>query len=285
MIIAVASGKGGTGKTMIATSLAIALSNTGKEVKLLDCDVEGPNTHIFFPTSKAPLSKERINLFYPVIDETKCDYCGKCQELCQFKAIVILKGATLVFDELCHSCGGCKLVCPKEAISYKPKELGDIIEIVPFSNLHLIQGRLKIGQPLSPPLIKKVRKKRGNEDVTIIDSPPGTSCPMIAATKGVDYTLLVTEPTPFGLHDLILAVETLKKLGQPFGIIINRSDSRASEIIEYSKTEDIEILMEIPFKKEIAKGYAEGKTLIEMDPSWKDKFLQMFEAIKVGGIN
>ena len=269
MIISIASGKGGTGKTTIATNLALSL---GPDVQLLDCDVEEPNAHLFIhPTFE---KTETITTPVPKVDEEKCTLCGKCGEICQFKAIVVIGETVLPFHELCHSCGGCMAVCPENAITETGRELG-IIEQGHKNGLQFIHGRLRIGEAMSPPLINKVRSFTLPGKLTIIDAPPGTSCPVIAAMKDTDFILLVTEPTPFGLHDLKLAFEAVKILGIPCGLVINRSDMGDDRVRAYAEKEGLPVLMEIPFDRGIAEAYSRGEALVEVMPEWKTKFLEL----------
>ena len=275
MIISIASGKGGTGKTTVATNLAVSLSD--KNVKLLDCDVEEPNAHLFIN----PLidKKETITTPVPEIDESKCNLCRKCIDICQFKAIAIIGDTILPFTDLCHSCGGCMEVCPEGAISWTGRELG-IIERGHKNNIEFIHGRLRVGEAMSPPLIKKVRQYAGGNGLTIIDAPPGTSCPVIAAMKNTDFIILVTEPTPFGLHDLKLAAGAVRLLNIPCGIIINRSDMGDNGVKEFSKEYNIPILMEIPFDRRIAESYSRGELVVDNIPEWKEKYINLYEKIE-----
>ena len=273
MIISIASGKGGTGKTTVATNLAVALA---KRVQLLDCDVEEPNAHLFInPVFE---KTEVVAASIPEVDEEKCNLCGKCGEICQFKAIVVIGNTVLPFQELCHSCGGCMAVCPEKAIREGERVLG-IIEAGRRGNLEFVHGRLRVGEAMSPPLIRKVRSFAKPDGITLIDAPPGTSCPVIASIKGADFVLLVTEPTPFGLHDLKLAVGAVRILGIPCGLVINRSDMGDGRVKEYAKEEDLPILMEIPFDRRIAEAYSRGQMLVEVMPEWKEKFIQLYERI------
>jgi len=273
MIISIASGKGGTGKTTVATNLAVALA---KRVQLLDCDVEEPNAHLFInPVFE---KTEVVAASIPEVDEEKCNLCGKCGEICQFKAIVVIGNTVLPFPELCHSCGGCVAVCPEKAIREGERVLG-IIEAGRRGNLEFVHGRLRVGEAMSPPLIRKVRSFAKPDGITLIDAPPGTSCPVIASIKGADFVLLVTEPTPFGLHDLKLAVGAVRILGIPCGLVINRSDMGDGRVKEYAKEEDLPILMEIPFDRRIAEAYSRGQMLVEVMPEWKEKFIQLYERI------
>jgi MinD superfamily P-loop ATPase len=274
MIISIASGKGGTGKTTVATNLAVSL---GKGVQLLDCDVEEPNAHLFIrPTLE---KSEVVAASVPDVDEEKCTLCGKCGEICQYKAIVVIGNTVLPFHELCHSCGGCMEVCPEKAIREGERVLG-IIEAGRRGELEFVHGRLRVGEAMAPPLIRKVRSFTKPDMVTIIDAPPGTSCPVITAMKGADFVLLVTEPTPFGLHDLTLAVGAARILGIPCGLIINRSDMGDDRVREYARKEGLPVLLEIPFDRRIAEAYSRGELLVETIPEWKEKFLQLYDRIR-----
>ena len=274
MIISVASGKGGTGKTTVATNLAFSL---GADVQLLDCDVEEPNAHLFLH----PQIVDTENAYTPVpeIDEAKCTYCGKCVDICRFKAIAVLAQAVLIFPEMCHSCGGCVKVCPENAVTESKRELG-VIERGSAGGIEFVHGRLRVGEAMSPPLIKKVRSHIKPDKLNIIDAPPGTSCPVIAAMKNTDFVVMVTEPTPFGLHDLKLGIGAVKILGIPCGLVINRSDIGNDEVWKYAERENIPILMEIPFARRIAEAYSRGKLIVEEMPEWKSRFLELYESIK-----
>ena len=274
MIISIASGKGGTGKTFVATNLALSLKS---DVQLLDCDVEEPNAHLFI----RPVIEEVITATTPVpeVDEGKCTLCRKCSEICQFKAIVVIGQIVLVFPELCHSCGGCVEVCPEGAISETGRELG-VIERGHRNGLEFVHGKLRVGEAMSPPLIRKVRSFTNPDKLTIIDAPPGTSCPVIASTKGADFVLLVTEPTPFGLHDLKLMVEAIKILEIPHGLVINRSGIGDDQVKAYAEKERIPLLMEVPFDRKIAESYSRGELLVEVMPEWKERFLGLYHLIE-----
>ena len=274
MIISIASGKGGTGKTTVATNLARSI---GSGVQLLDCDVEEPNAHLFINPSFE--ESETVLIPVPEVDEKKCTYCGKCAEICQFKAIAVVNKNVLVFEELCHSCGGCWEVCPEGAIQEGGRNLG-VIEKGHRNGLEFIHGRLRVGEAMSPPLIKKVRSYQKPEKLTIIDAPPGTSCPVIASMRGTDFVLLVTEPTPFGLWDLKLAVGAAQILNIPRGLVINRSDLGDGKTKEYADEMNLPILMEIPFNREIAEAYSRGELLVDVMPEWKEKFLELYDKIK-----
>jgi MinD superfamily P-loop ATPase len=273
MIISVASGKGGTGKTTVATNLALSVDS---EVQFLDCDVEEPNAHLFIDPAVEEV--ESVTTPVPEVDEKRCTSCGRCGEICRYKAIVVIGETVLTFHELCHSCGGCVRVCPEGAIRETARELG-VIERGHRNGLEFIHGRLRIGEAMSPPLIRKVRAHTRPGNLTIIDAPPGTSCPVITAMKGADFVLLVTEPTPFGLHDLKLAVGAVEVLGLPCGLVINRSDIGDEQVKAYAEEKGLPILMEIPFDRGIAEAYSRGELLVEVMPAWKETFLGLYHRI------
>ena len=276
MIISIASGKGGTGKTTVAINLALALSDS-QSLKFLDCDVEEPNAYFFL---KPELSQKiPVSIPVPEINEKKCDFCGKCAEICEYNALAVLKDTVLVFAELCHGCGGCTLLCPKKAITEKDRQIG-IMEIGSIGRITFIHGKLNIGEAMSPPLIREVKKQIKPSETVIIDAPPGTSCPVIESVKGSDFSLLVTEPTPFGLNDLKLAVETLKQMKIPHGVVLNRAGVGDNKVKNYCNRENIPILMEIPMDRKIAEAYSEGKSIIETMPEYKQKFLALYKKIK-----
>ena len=274
MIISIASGKGGTGKTTVATNLAVSLDS---KVQILDCDVEEPNAHLFIQ----PHMEETRTITTPVpqVDMEKCNLCGKCGEICQFRAIVVIGETVLPFVEMCHSCGGCMEVCPEKAITETTRELGRI-ERGHRNGLEFVHGKLRIGEAMSPPLIKSVRQYTRPDVLTIIDAPPGTSCPVIASMKGADFVLLVTEPTPFGLHDLKLAIGAVRILGIPCGLVINRSDMGDDRVLDYAKKESVPVLMEIPFDRKIAEAYSRGDMIVEAMPEWQEKFIQLYQDIE-----
>lgn len=273
MIISVASGKGGTGKTTISTNLALSL---GENVQLLDCDVEEPNAHLFL--KPAIDGREMVNAPVPGIDLEKCTFCKKCMEICRFGALAVLKKDVLIFEKLCHSCGGCVEICPEKAIIEKDRSLGDV-ERGSVNGIEFVHGRLDIGEVMVPPVIKKVRSYSDPGKVVIIDAPPGTSCPVIAAMNGTDFVLLVTEPTPFGLHDLELAVETVRTLGIPHGVVINRAGLGNDSVKQYCREQGIQVLMEIPFDKRIAQIYSRGDMVVEALPDYREKFRALYDHI------
>jgi MinD superfamily P-loop ATPase len=278
MMISIASGKGGTGKTMVAVNLALALEGA----QLLDCDVENPNDHLFLNPELR--ETKPVNLKVPRIGE-KCDYCGKCSEFCEFNAIFVLKpkkdipGNILIFPELCHGCGGCAMICPQNSIVEEDRQIGAVKKGA-AGEIDLVWGELYVGEPLAVPVIKAVKKEIRGKTV-IIDSPPGTSCPVINSIYGSDYCVLVTEPTPFGLYDLELAVETLRELKIPFGVIVNKKGIGDEKVYEYCKKEKIEVLLEIPFDRRIAELYSRGVPFATTQ-EWKRTFSNMYERMVAG---
>jgi len=276
MKIAIASGKGGTGKTTIATNLACSIARTSKRVQYLDCDVEEPNGHIFLKPDIEV--RQDVTVGVPEVDTDKCTGCGKCGQLCQYSAITCIKGKVLVFEELCHSCGGCMAICPEGAITEKQRKIG-IAEFGKSNGIYFGHGKLNIGAIQTPALIKYVKQK-AIDGLTILDVPPGTSCPVIEAIKGSDFVLLVTEPTPFGLNDLELAVGMVRELKLPFAVAINRSDIGDDAVVRYCKKEGIEVLLEIPNDRKIAESYSRGIMIVEAMPDYMQKFLKLYEDIK-----
>jgi len=273
MIISVASGKGGTGKTTVATSMALSL---GSKVRILDCDVEEPNVHLFLhPELNGELP---VSVPVPVVNDKACTRCGKCAEICRFNAIAVLGKVILTFPELCHGCGGCMEICPEKAITEGTRIVG-VIETGHCNGVEFVHGKLRIGEAMSPPLIKAVTGYARPDMPNIIDAPPGTSCPVITAIKNTDFVLLVTEPTPFGLHDLKLAVEAVRVLGIPHGLIINRSDIGDHHVRAYAEKINMPILMEIPFDRTIAAAYSNGTPIVEAFPEWKERFLKLYQRI------
>ncbi len=257
--LAIASGKGGTGKTTLSVSLALALRQRGETVRLIDHDVEEPNSHLFL--NQNPQVVQTVTKPIPQVDEERCTGCGLCREACAFNAIAILGGKPLVFAELCHGCGGCTLACPEKAITEFPKELG-VVEQDENGDVPFMQGRMNVGEAMAVPIIRALRKHRLDEGWTILDAPPGTSCPVVESVAGVDAVWLVTEPTPFGLNDLRLAVELTREMGIPAFAIVNRSDMGDRKVFDYLNEERIPLILEIPYDTEIARAYAEGRPMI-----------------------
>jgi MinD superfamily P-loop ATPase len=275
MIISVASGKGGTGKTLVATSLALSLKDL-YNIQLLDCDVEEPNDHIFM---KPDITRsEAVSIPVPKVDEKKCTHCGKCAEVCAYHAIAVMGEYVLTFPELCHGCGACSYLCPEKAITETPHEIG-VIETGDARGVAFGHGKLSIGQAMAPPVIRKVKGLIDKDNVVIIDSSPGTSCPVVEAIKDSDFCLLVTEPTPFGLNDLVLAVETVRQLRIPCGIVLNRAGVGDGKTEEYCRKENIPILLTIPLDMNIAGLYSKGVPLVEGIPDYKNSFIKLYEKI------
>jgi MinD superfamily P-loop ATPase len=263
MRIAIASGKGGTGKTTIACALAFSVA---EPVRLLDCDVEEPNSHFFIQPEIE--RRETVHCLVPQVDEAGCTGCGECARVCQFSAIVSLGRKTLVFNELCHSCGACTRICPAGAIVETQKKIGTL-EIGRHGQVEFVSGRMDVGQAMSPPVIRATMRQASENGLTIVDCPPGTACPFVTAVKGCNVVLLVTEPTPFGLHDLKLAVETLRELGKPFAVAVNRSNGTPNRITDYCSDECIPLLLQIPEDRRVAQAYSRGNTLISVLPELK----------------
>jgi MinD superfamily P-loop ATPase len=274
MRIAVLSGKGGTGKTTVTSNFTLNIKNSIS----IDSDVEEPNLHIFMDV-KDPTS-EPIYTLYPSIDKELCTLCGKCGDFCNYNAIIPAKNQVVVFSESCHDCGGCKLVCPTVAITYKKREVGKIFKGKTKYNTELYYGLLNIGEMSGVKIINQLKKYSELDEETIfIDSPPGTSCTTVAAVEDVDYAIIVSEPTPFGVSDMKMVVEMLREMGIPFGLIINKSGLGDDEIYDYSKDENIEILGEIPFDKKIAELYADGKIFSDSLPEYKNFFNDIYKNI------
>ncbi len=279
MKIAIASGKGGTGKTTIATNLAFCLARQGRDVQLLDCDVEEPNCHIFVKPVIDVSQPATVPV--PKVNEEKCIGCGTCGEVCQYSAIVCMKGKVLVFPELCHGCGGCMRFCPEKAITEEGREVG-VVETGRAKGFRFGQGRLRIGEAMAPPLIKAVKQAAVPNEVTIIDAPPGTSCPVIEAVRDSDFVILATEPTPFGLNDLKLAVEMVRVLDISFAVAINRCDVGDDGVKNYCKEEGIEIILEIPHDRRIAEAYSRGDLITESLDDYTAIFTNLGERLVNG---
>ncbi len=271
MILAVASGKGGTGKTTVSVNLARAL---GSEVRLLDCDVEEPNAHLFLMGDFR--EEETVTIPIPSVDESLCDGCGECSRFCEYHAIVSFGTTPLIFPEMCHGCGGCAKVCPRKAIREIDRRIG-VVETVQAGNVRLIQGRLDVGVATAPPLISAVKARLRNGMPAILDAPPGTSCPVVATLRGADLVMLVTEPTPFGLHDLRLAVDMVRALGIPFGVLINRVGIGDERVHVFCRGENIPVLMEIPDDRRIAEVYSKGRLIVETLPEYREIFRILIE--------
>jgi MinD superfamily P-loop ATPase len=280
MKITIASGKGGTGKTTIATSLAFSLAAELTPPPLfLDCDVEAPNAHLFLkPTFE---QRQDVGILIPRVDEAKCTHCGKCAEVCQYHAIAVLGIKTLVFPQLCHGCGSCTALCPEAAIREIPDRMGVIERGPAAAGISFARGVLDVGEPMAVPVIRQLKKWAVPQpgQVVVRDAPPGTSCPVVEAMRGADYVVLVTEPTPFGLHDLRLAVQVARELNIPVGVIINRDGSGDAGVDEFCAAVGLPVLLRIPFERAIAEGVAQGKNLVEIHPEYAAHFRQIFNQI------
>jgi MinD superfamily P-loop ATPase len=273
MIVSVASGKGGTGKTSVAVNMALSVGN----VQLLDCDVEEPNAHLLLHPKMH--KREPVTTLVPSINEKLCDHCGECSKFCQYNALFTSPEKVLVFPELCHSCGGCAMVCPKNAISWKQNRIG-VLNFGSLRDLALVYGELEVGEPMAVPVIKAVKKQVRKGKNVILDSPPGASCPFVETVRGSDFCVLVTEPTPFGLHDLKIAVQVLKIMAVPFGVVVNRAGLGDRKVYDYCKTDGIRVMMEIPYQRKIAELYSRGIPFTIEMPEWTTKFHELFDEIK-----
>lgn len=277
MRVAIASGKGGTGKTTVSANLAKVLSRR-RLVQYVDCDVEEPNGHLFLK----PWIEEtiKVGVSVPRVDPEKCVHCGECSRLCQFHAIASLKERTLVFPELCHHCGGCMQVCPTGAISETERSIG-VIERGASGSIHFLHGRLNVGEAMSPPLIRALVPHFEPEVMQILDAPPGTSCPVITSIRGADQVLLVTEPTPFGLHDLTLAVEMVRALALPMGVIINQADMGDDRVERFCREEGIPVWARIPHRRAVAEAYSSGVLAVDALPEMASHFEALAERLEV----
>ena len=280
LTIAVASGKGGTGKTTVAANLVLSLPHA----QYIDCDVEAPNGHLFLK----PEIHERTTVGIPVprIDPAACTLCGDCADACEFNALAVSKTRVMVFPELCHGCGVCSWVCPEPgAITEVERRIGEVASgeaVGRDGSVAFAQGSLDIGEHSPVPVIAAARRCADEDRTLILDAPPGTACPMVETVRGADYCLLVTEPTPFGLNDLKLAVEVTRVLGVPFGLVLNRCDLGDDAVLRYCREEAIPVLMEIPFERTLAEAYSRGIPWVEADPAWRERFEALHGRIREG---
>lgn len=277
MRIAIASGKGGTGKTTVAVNLALTAARAGQAVHLCDCDVEEPNAHLFLDPDFDRTWPVTVPI--PVVDHDVCNHCGECADFCEFNASACLPEKTMIFADLCHSCGGCWLVCPHEAMTPSERPLGEI-STGTAGDLAFTMGRLRVEETLVPPLIEAVKGVPEGEPWVILDAPPGTTCPVVETMRDADYVILVTEPTPFGQHDLALALDLTWKLGIACGVVINRAGTLQSPVDDFCARENVEILARIPFRRRVAEVCAEGGLAIEADPEVAAALADLFRTLQ-----
>jgi MinD superfamily P-loop ATPase len=272
MRLVVASGKGGTGKTLVASNLAAVLASN-REVVLVDCDVEEPNAHLFFPSEEKTLP---VFTDVPAFENSRCTHCGNCAGSCQFGAIVVLKDRLLFFPQMCHGCGGCELVCPEGAVTMEKRPIGHVTFSTPRTGLVLITGVLHEREIMSPHVIREALGYASGHPLVICDAPPGTACPVVETLEGADACIFVTEPTPFGLHDLALAAGVAEALGVPSGVVINRSMGDDGSIRDLCRARNLPVLLTIPFDRDIAEAANSGQLLTDMMPGMKEQFLDLF---------
>jgi len=275
MRIAIASGKGGTGKTTVATNMAAVLAERGRSVTYIDCDVEEPNGRLFLtPDVEAEVS---VGVPVPCIDQQRCTFCGQCSEICRFKALVVTPNRVLHFPELCRGCGACLIVCPEQAISESTRTIGTVTT-GRRGSLGVVEGRLNVGEMQTPPLIRRTKESAGR-DIVIVDSPPGTSCAAMEAVRDADFVLLVAESTPFGAHDMALAMDMLRELHLPHGVVINRDGTGNNEVRDICGRRGVDILATVPDQRRIAELCARGELLVNHLPEYKERFVQLFDRI------
>lgn len=279
MKIVIASGKGGTGKTTVAVSLAYFLARSGRSVQYLDCDVEEPNGHLFLKPrieSQAP-----VTVMVPTINEKKCTFCGECSAKCQYNALVSLPGIPpLVFPGLCHGCGLCIHVCPENAIAEGKREIGRLEQGVGLEDISCVHGILNVGEAMAVPLIRKVKDCGMDNQARIIDAPPGTACPLAATIGDADLAIMVTEPTPFGLHDLSIAVSVVEKLGIPLGLVINRDKNHFPPLERYIEKHSLDVFTRIPEDRRIAEHYSKGDIIISALPEYASRIHDLVSNIE-----
>jgi MinD superfamily P-loop ATPase len=277
MRIAIASGKGGTGKTTVATNLAVVLNDMGYNVTYADCDVEEPNGHLFLTPD--PENRTEVSVMVPVVSDAGCSLCGICAEVCEFNALAVLGTKVLPFPSLCHSCGACITLCPEGALDEGTRLVG-FIRTGESRGLSFVGGCLSVGEAQAPPMIRAIKRRLPDDRIVVLDAPPGTSCPVVEAVRDSDYVILVTEPTPFGLNDLRLAVGMLRELECAFGVVINRCDIGDSLVREYCERENVRILLELPFERRIAEAYAAGRLGVDESAEYREKIERLYQSIE-----
>ena len=273
MKIVIASGKGGTGKTSVAVNLALSIGAK----QILDCDVEEPNVHIFLGGTEKEFCP--VELLVPKINPDKCTYCGECSSFCQYNALFVVGDTAMVFPELCHSCGGCSIVCPVGAITEKPRKIGSIHKVM-NDELELVYGNLNVGEPMAVPMISAVKEQAKSEGLVILDAPPGSACPVVESVSEADFCLMVTEPTPFGLHDLKVATEVVEQLGVPMGVVVNFAGIGDRGVYTFCKENRLPILMEIPYDRRIAELYSRGIPFTVEMKEWESKFKILLKEVE-----
>lgn len=272
MKIAIASGKGGTGKTTVAVNLALSAKNA----QLLDADVEEPNANLFLHTKFS--EEKEVTVSVPEINETRCTYCGKCSQFCAYNALAVVPEHVLVFADLCHSCKGCELVCPEDAVGWRNRVVG-MLRRGREHSVSVVEGDLNLGESMAIPVIKAVKQEVDADKTVIIDAPPGTSCPVMEAIEESDFVVLVTEPTPFGLYDLKLAVDVVRRMRLPFGVVINRDCVGDNRVELYCQQEEIPILLKISHSTRIASLYSNGEPFVDHMPELKEEFEGLLDRI------
>ncbi|MGC9168457.1 MAG: ATP-binding protein [Desulfurella sp.] len=276
MIIAILSGKGGTGKTTVSTNLAYVLDKKGHSVKLIDLDAEEPNAHLFFDIDYS--EHIDIDVKIPKVDNAKCTHCGDCAKACQFSAIVVSSKSVLVFAHLCHACGACLLACKYNALEEIPKNIGKI-SLGSANGIDFVKSQMNIGEPSAVRIIRQAKKYTNKDKINILDCPPGVSCPTVESIQMADFCVLVTEPTPFGLHDLKLAVDLTRQFGLKIGIVINRYDNKFIELESYLEENNIPMLLKIPYDIKIAQSYSKGKLFSKEIPQYENMFVELYNKI------
>ncbi len=275
MKISVASGKGGTGKTTVSVNLALTIGN----LQYIDCDVEDPDGHLFLKPQITNVSPVNVN--YPKVIHQRCTYCGKCADFCAYNAIIVFSDQWLITQQMCKDCGGCYIICPEKALASESRQIGSLSKGTAANNITFIKGDLKTGEAMATPLIKKVKEEIFKDMDAIIDCPPGTSCSMINSVDNTDFCLLVTEPTPFGLHDLKSAIKVSQILSVPCGVVINKSGLSDNKLIyECCSINNVPVLMEIPFDKDLSIAYSKGIPAIYDSNKWQRLFIALYEKIK-----
>lgn len=277
MIIAILSGKGGTGKTTVSTNLAYVLSKNGYSVKLIDLDAEEPNAHLFFDIN----FKRQINVDVeiPKVDSTKCTFCGDCAKACQFSAIVVSRQSILIFDHLCHACGACLIACQFGALKEIPRNIGKISLGIASKNLDFVKSQMNIKEPSPVKIIRQAKKLIEQDKINILDCPPGVSCPTVEAIQMADFCVLVSEPTPFGLHDLKLTVELIRQFNLKAGVVINRYDGKFLELESFLEENSLPVLLKIPYDRKIAEIYSSGYLFSKKIPEYENTFMQLYDKI------